>query len=104
MDEHGGGFLEASPFVQEIQDKPIPSNFRLLMLETFDGSSDSAEHVAAFRVRMALYDISNTLMCQAFPTTLRGPTRMWYSRLKPFPTSSFNQLVKEFEINFLANA
>ncbi|RRT40083.1 hypothetical protein B296_00037488 [Ensete ventricosum] len=42
-------------------------------------------------------------MCWALLTTLQGPTRMWYSRLKPYSISSFNQMVKEFKSNFLAS-
>ncbi|RWV94825.1 hypothetical protein GW17_00042601 [Ensete ventricosum] len=38
-----------SPFVSEIHDKPIPTNFRLPSLESCDSSSDPSEHVTAFR-------------------------------------------------------
>ncbi|RWW90686.1 hypothetical protein BHE74_00000258 [Ensete ventricosum] len=68
----GEDSLEGSPFVQEIQDKLIPSSFRLLALKAYDGSFYLTEHVTTFRALMALYGTPSTLMCSAFPINLGG--------------------------------
>ncbi|RWV90303.1 hypothetical protein GW17_00047507 [Ensete ventricosum] len=52
-----------SPFVLEIQDKPIPQHFRLPMLEAYDGDSNPIDHVVTFRTHMALYGTSNAIIC-----------------------------------------
>ncbi|RRT41707.1 hypothetical protein B296_00054692 [Ensete ventricosum] len=47
-EEVGESSKQGSPFAPEIRDKPIPTSFRLLALESYDGSSDPTEHVVAF--------------------------------------------------------
>ncbi|RWW63586.1 hypothetical protein BHE74_00029219, partial [Ensete ventricosum] len=48
-EEAGESLKGGSSFTPGIQDKPIPTNFRLPTLESYNGSADLAEHVAAFR-------------------------------------------------------
>ncbi|RRT70014.1 hypothetical protein B296_00026758 [Ensete ventricosum] len=74
------------------------------MLEAYDSSSDSTEHVAAFYAQMTLYDTLDVIMCRAFPMTLRGIARGWYNWLPPSSIHFFNQLAREFEGNFLSSA
>ncbi|RRT58221.1 hypothetical protein B296_00018420 [Ensete ventricosum] len=78
-EEVGESVKGRSPFVPEIQDRLVPPNFRLPSLESYDGSSNPSEHIIVFRAQLALYHTSDTLMYRAFPTTLSGPTRMWYN-------------------------
>ena len=40
-------------------------------------------------------------MCRVFPTTLKGPTRVWFSKVPPNTVSSFEKLSKLFINNFI---
>ncbi|RWV84340.1 hypothetical protein BHE74_00051947 [Ensete ventricosum] len=83
-----------SPFVSEIQDRSILANFRLPSLESYDNSSDPSKYIAAFRTQMALYDTADAFMCRVFQTTLKRPTRMWYtvdSNQHPSPRSTHSR-------------
>ncbi|XP_030959025.1 uncharacterized protein LOC115980972 [Quercus lobata] len=40
-------------------------------------------------------------MCRAFPTTLKGPVRIWFSRLTPNSINSFKELSTEFASHFI---
>ena len=40
-------------------------------------------------------------MCRAFPTTLKGPARVWFGKLPPNTITSFLELSKLFVSNFV---
>ena len=40
-------------------------------------------------------------MCRAFPTTLKGPARVWFSKIPPNSVSSLEELSKLFVNNFI---
>ncbi|RWW00009.1 hypothetical protein GW17_00037048, partial [Ensete ventricosum] len=53
---------------------------------------------------MALYGMSDAIICRAFSMTLRGIAQGWYDQLPPSSIHSFDQLAREFEANFFASA
>ena len=40
-------------------------------------------------------------MCKAFPTTLKGVARIWFSRLTPNLVSTFKELSAQFTAHFI---
>ena len=50
---------------------------------------------------MHLQGVSDEIMCRAFPTTLKGPARVWFNKIPPNLVSSFEELSKLFVNNFI---
>ena len=40
-------------------------------------------------------------MCRAFPTTLKGPVRIWFNRLTPNSIGTFKELSAQFASHFI---
>ena len=51
--------------------------------------------------RMHLQGVLDEIMCKAFPTTLKGPARVWFSKIPQNSESSFEELSKLFVNNFI---
>ena len=76
-----------SPFTMAVQECPVPSKFRLPQLEPFDGLKDPLDHLNTFKTTLDLQQPPDEILCHSFPTTLKGATREWFSKL---PTSSID--------------
>ena len=70
-----------SPFTKTVISFPLPSKFRMPSLKTFDGSKDPLDHLESFKTMMCLQGVPDEIMCRAFPTTLKGPARVWFQKL-----------------------
>ncbi|KAK8942426.1 hypothetical protein KSP39_PZI008890 [Platanthera zijinensis] len=94
---------QGSPFIQQILDHPIPQGFKLPNIETFDGTDDPLEHVNHFTTIMRIFHATDQLLCQVFPTTLKGQARTWFHSLRPGIVTSFAELTRQFSDQFIAN-
>ena len=90
-----------SPFITSINSHPLPSKFKMPSLDSYDGTRDPCDHIATFKTIMHLQGVPNEIMCKAFPTTLKGPTQVWFSKIPPNTVSSFEELNKLFVNNFI---
>jgi len=89
-----------SPFVASITSHPLLSKFKRPTLDSYDRTHDPCNHIAMFKTTMHLQGVPNEIMCRAFPTTLTGPARVWFSKLPPNTITSFQELSKLFINNF----
>ena len=89
------------PFHGFHQWSPFPSKFKMLSLDSYDGTRDPFDHIATFKTTMHLQGVSDKIMCRAFPTTLKGPTQVWFSMIPLNIVSSFEGLSRLFVNNFI---
>ena len=83
-----------SPFTTLINSHPLPPKFKMPSLDSYDETRDPFDHIATFKTTMHLQRIPDEIMCRAFPTTLKGPARVWFSKIPPNSVSSFEELSK----------
>ena len=90
-----------SPFTTEVLNRPLPPKFRLPQLESYNGFKDPLDHIESFKTLMLLQMTLDEVMCRAFPTTLKGVTRVWSSKIPPGIIVDFKQLSKGFVRHFI---
>ena len=79
------------PFTASINGHPLPPKFKIPSLDLCDGMHDPFDHIATFKTTMHLQGIPDEIMCRAFPTTLKGPAQVWFSKIPPNSVSSFKE-------------
>lgn len=90
-----------SSFTASINGYPLPPKFKMPSLDLYDGAYDSLDHIATFKTTMHLQGVPDEIMYRAFPTTLKGPARVWFSKIPLNTVSSFEELSKLFVNNFI---
>uniref|UniRef100_A0A2N9J4D3 Uncharacterized protein n=1 Tax=Fagus sylvatica TaxID=28930 RepID=A0A2N9J4D3_FAGSY len=90
-----------SSFTKRVDEYPLPAKFKVPQLKTFDGLKDPLDYLDSFRTVMRLQGVSDEIMCRAFPTNLRGSTRIWFNQLETGSIDTFAQLSPAFIDNFI---
>uniref|UniRef100_A0A2N9GDQ3 Uncharacterized protein n=1 Tax=Fagus sylvatica TaxID=28930 RepID=A0A2N9GDQ3_FAGSY len=92
-----------SPFIPSIADFPLPSRFKVPLLENFDGTKDPFDYLEAFKTIMQLQAVPEEVMCRAFPLGLRGSARVWFDKLESELIGSSVQLSRAFIDHFISS-
>ena len=90
-----------SPFTALINGHPLPPKFKMPSLDLYDGTRHPFDHIATFKTTMHFQGVPDEIMCKAFPTTLKGPARVWFSKIPPNSVSSFKESSKLFVNYFI---
>ena len=90
-----------SPFTASVTSFPLPPKFCMPQVESYDGSKDPLDHLESFKTLMHLQGVTNEIMCRAFPITLKGPVRIWFSRLTSNSIGNFKELSSQFASHFI---
>ncbi|KAK3043916.1 hypothetical protein RJ639_000615 [Escallonia herrerae] len=91
------------PLSKTIEKAKLPHNFRMPQYDLYDGSGDPGEHVYQFQTNMLLLQVSDAVMCRAFPTTLRKAAHAWFKSLQLRSIHSFAQLFDLFQKHFVSS-
>ena len=90
-----------SPFTAVVNSFPLPHKFCMPHIDSYDGVKDPLDHLETFKTLMHLQGVAVEIMCRAFPTTLKGAARIWFSRLMPNSVSTFKELSTQFIAHFI---
>ena len=92
-----------SPFTAPINSFPLPRKFRMPQIDSYDGVRDPLDHLETFKTLMHLQGVADAIMYRAFPTTLKGAARIWFSQLTPNSISTFKELSAHIPCTSLAD-
>ncbi|KAK3025205.1 hypothetical protein RJ639_043131 [Escallonia herrerae] len=91
------------PLLKAIEKAKLPPNFRMPQCDLYDWTGDPGEHVYQFQTNMLLLQVSDAVMCRAFPTTLRKAAHAWFKSLQPRYIYSFGHLSDLFQKHFVSS-
>ncbi|MCI52690.1 hypothetical protein A2U01_0073936, partial [Trifolium medium] len=63
---------------QALWDAPVPENFKIPNLPTFEGRTDPLEHLMAVGTQLAIIGATEHLKCKLLSGTLKEAALRWY--------------------------
>ena len=90
-----------SPFSDNLEWALMSTRFTRLPFNSYDGKTNSIEHVSHYIHMMSLHTHNDALMCKVFPSSLGPTTLRWFNVLRKGSIHSFAELIQEFGVQFV---
>ena len=90
-----------SLFITQVTSFPLPTKYQMPQVKAYDGLRDLHDHLELFTTFIHLQGVLDKIMCRAFPTTLKGSARVWFSKLTLNTVSTFKELSGYFVTHFI---
>ena len=90
-----------SQFTASVNCFPLSHKFYMPHINSYNRVKDPLDHLGTFKTLMQLQGVAEEIICRAFPTTLKGAVRIWFSRLTPSSISTFKELSAQFTSHFI---
>lgn len=81
----------------------LPSNWKNLNIEKYDGTTDPDKHLDVYITQVNLYTTNDVVLCWLFHTSLKGQALQWFTHLPPNKVDSFDMLATRFGMQFKTN-
>ena len=89
-----------SPFSTEIQQAPLPADFRMPNMATYKGKTNPQDHLDAFNDQMDVLQVTTLACCRCFAVTMSGTTKKWICQIELETFVSWGQLSSMFICQF----
>ena len=80
-----------------------PCGFVIPSFAMYDGSFDPYDHMLHFNQAMILNAGNDSLLCNVFPASLKGPALAWFHKLPRGSINSFSELWAAFVAQYLCS-
>nr|XP_027097533.1 uncharacterized protein LOC113717083 [Coffea arabica] len=92
-------YMRTPPFTDDINGEMVPPNFKLPVLQPYDGR----DHLRVFISTFRLYCVADAVIYRGFSIFLQGTVRKWFWGLEPRYISSLDELADRFIHRFRFN-
>ena len=88
------------PFTDSIIGVSLSDKWKGFNRDRYDGTTDPGEHMDAYTTHMSMYTSDNVILCQVFPTSLKGGALSWFIKLPTKFVDSFATQMSKFKTQF----